>query len=222
MRNEEIQVRGFAITRNVLTSGEVKELVLGLGRGDSAGRRGMLSHPVAGPLALSDRFLDLVRPHLPGPPRPVRAIFFDKSPEVNWLVPWHQDLSIAVRERIEVSGFGPWSLKDGLIHVQPPVEWLEAMVTIRLHLDETDASNGALRVIPGSHRSGKLGPSGIARIRENVAEEVVEAGPGEVLLMRPLLLHASGRSTSDRPRRVLHIEYAGLDLPEGLEWNPSA
>jgi ectoine hydroxylase-related dioxygenase (phytanoyl-CoA dioxygenase family) len=182
----------------------------------------MLADPLVSRLAFSERFLDLVRPHVPGSPRPVRAILFDKSPEVNWLVPWHQDLSLAVRERCDVPGFGPWSLKDGLPHVQPPAAWLEAMLTIRLHLDDAGKENGALRVLPGSHRRGKLDGETIARLRESIAEECIDAAAGDVFLMRPLLLHASGRSSSGRRRRVLHIEYCGLDLPDGLEWNPDA
>src|SRR5205807_4301579 len=93
----------------------------------------------------------------------VRAIYFDKSPEANWLVSWHQDLTLALRARAEVPGFGPWSTKDGIPHVQPPVELLQQMLSVRLHLDDADESNGALRVLPGSHRCERLAP---ARIRE--------------------------------------------------------
>jgi ectoine hydroxylase-related dioxygenase (phytanoyl-CoA dioxygenase family) len=96
------------------------------------------------------------------------------------------------------------------------------MLTIRLHLDDAGKENGALRVLPGSHRHGKLEAESIARLRDSIAEECIDAAAGDIFLMRPLLLHASGRSTSDRRRRVLHIEYCGLDLPDGLVWNPDA
>ena len=165
--------------------------------------------------------LDLVRPHTCGEPRPVRAIWFNKSAEANWLVAWHQDLAIAVRERVDVPGFVAWSVKEGVPHVQPPVEVLERMLTVRIHLDEANSENGALRVIGGTHRLGRLSAEQIATLREDRGETLCAAAARDALLMRPLLLHTSGRSTSDRPRRVLHIEYAGEELPGGLEWQAS-
>ena len=148
-----------------------------------------------------------------------RAILFDKTPAANWKVPWHQDLSIAVRERIEVEGFGPWSVKEGVIHVQPPREILENMVTLRLHLDPCDYSNGALRVLAGTHNLGKLSASQIAAQREVKSETVCELPRGGALLMRPLLLHASSAATAPAHRRVLHLEWAAHDLPDGLQWH---
>jgi ectoine hydroxylase-related dioxygenase (phytanoyl-CoA dioxygenase family) len=159
---------------------------------------------------------------LPEPPIPVRAIYFDKSSDANWLVPWHQDLTLALRERLESPGFGPWSVKDGIPHVQPSVELLERMLTVRIHLDDADETNGALRVLPGSHRHGRLTPERIRTLRHEQSEVLCSARAGDVLLMRPLLLHASGRSTSERRRRVLHIEYAGFTLAHGLSWHESA
>jgi hypothetical protein len=160
----------------------------------------------------------LVQPFLGEACFPVRGILFDKVPGANWKVPWHQDLSIAVRERIEVEEFGPWSQKAGVLHVQPPARVLENMLTLRLHLDDRGLANGPLRVIPGSHQSGKLDAEKIAAWRQR-AEEVVCALPrGGVLLMRPLLLHASSASQVPGHRRVLHIEWATQELPGGLQW----
>ena len=93
------------------------------------------------------------------------------------------------------------------------------MVTLRLHLDDTDETNGALRVLPGSHCRGKLNSQEIAAAREDVTEFVCAATQGDAYLMRPLLLHASSRSTSNRHHRVLHFEYAGCELPGGLSWH---
>ena len=171
-------------------------------------------------MSLAESLLaDLVRPFLSAEPVPVRGIFFDKRAETNWLVAWHQDITLALKERIEVPGWGPWSVKDGAPHVQPPVECLERMLTVRLHLDEADESNGALRVLLGTHRFGRLDAESIAKCRETHAEVLCAAKAGDVLLMRPLLLHASSRSMSECRRRVLHIEFAGFDLPEPLEWH---
>lgn len=218
MSSLALDKEGWAMVPDVIAAAEREEFIRVLGPVTGAGRRGLLADPKVRALAHSDRLLQIVRPCLPAEPRPVRAIYFDKSPGESWLVPWHQDLTIAVSGRVETPGFGPWSLKEGVPHVQPPVELLEKMVTVRLHLDDADASNGALRVLPGSHRKGRLGAAQIQEMRESESEVLCEAKAGEALLMRPLILHASGRSTSEHHRRILHIEYAGFELPDGLRW----
>lgn len=218
----DIQHHGFCIARDVLSSGERQALLESLGPLSGAGRRGLLAVPAVARLAHSTTLVDLVRPHLSAEPRPVRAIYFDKSSEANWLVPWHQDLTIALRSQADMPGFGPWSLKDGVPHVQPPVELLAQMLTIRLHLDDADESNGALQVLPGSHRFGRLTAARIQQLRAEQSLFLCSVAAGDALLMRPLLLHASSRSTSDRHRRVLHIEYAAFSLPGELEWHEVA
>jgi ectoine hydroxylase-related dioxygenase (phytanoyl-CoA dioxygenase family) len=144
-------------------------------------------------------------------------LLFDKPPEANWKVPWHQDLTIAVKEKRDTPGFGPWSIKAGVLHVQPPVAVLETMLAVRIHLDDCDESNGPLRVIPGSHLLGRLSTE---QIREMSAPPAVSCTveAGGALLMRPLLLHASSASRSPLHRRVIHIEFASCDLPGELEW----
>ncbi len=144
----------------------------------------------------------------------VRSILFDKPLDANWAVPWHQDVTIEVQEKHEVDGFGPWSTKDGVISVQPPAAILEQMLTLRLHLDDTDGSNGALLVDPGSHLLGKKHISEI----NPIAPVTLECQSGAVLLMRPLMYHASNRSTSGKPRRILHLDFALKLLPEPLKW----
>jgi hypothetical protein len=215
---DQIEQHGFAIVPDVLPTAEVNKLVGVLGEVPGAGRRGLLGLPGVAQLAHSARFLDLVRSCIPSEPRPVRAIYFDKSPDTNWLVAWHQDLTLAVRGRFDVPGFTAWSVKDGVDHVQAPVELLEQMVTVRLHLDDSDESNGTLRVLPGTHRLGRFAAERIQELRQECSEVVCRAAAGDALVMRPLLLHASSRSQSNRHRRVLHIEYAGFELPKPLEW----
>lgn len=147
----------------------------------------------------------------------VRGIFFDKIPGANWLVPPHQDLSIAVEEKGTAEGFGPWSRKDDVVHVQPPSEVLERMVTVRLHLDECDESNGALRVVAGSHQLGKL-QSEEAYREARKGETTVPVPEGGAMLFRPLLVHASSPSVSPSHRRVVHLEFAVGELLDGLKW----
>ena len=206
----------------VLESTDQRELLDRLGTVPGAGRRGLLVVPAVATVARSSRLLDLVRPHVSNEPTPVRAIFFDKSPEANWLVSWHQDLTLALGLKAEVPGFGPWSVKDGVPHVQPPVELLEQMLAVRLHLDDADETNGALRVLPGTHQLGRLSPAQVQEQRARQDDVLCTVAAGDALLMRPLLLHASGRSTSQRHRRVLHIEYAAFALPDRLHWHEAA
>ena len=220
--NYQIDPHGFALVPRVLDAPKRQKLISLLGPVAGAGCRGILAVPSVSSLAPSAWLLDLIRPHLASEPVPVRAIYFDKSPEANWVVCWHQDLTLALRARADYPGFGPWSLKDGIPHVQAPVELLERMLTVRLHLDDADASNGALRVLPGSHRLGRLSGDRIQALRRELPEVICAASAGDALLMHPLLLHASGRSRSPRHRRVLHIEYAAFTLPAELHWHEAA
>ena len=214
----QVNEQGFSMIPAVLSEEDAVRLRESLEPVSGAGRRGMLAMPEVRSLANSTRIRELVSAHLKGTPRAVRAIYFDKSPESNWLVAWHQDLTIAVKERAEVAGFGPWSTKDGTAHVQPPITLLEQMITVRIHLDAADSSNGALRVIPGSHLHGRLDAEQIEQLRQANPEHLCAAACGDALLMRPLILHASGRCLASGHRRILHIEYAGFDLPSEMRW----
>ncbi|HEY2039128.1 MAG TPA: phytanoyl-CoA dioxygenase family protein [Edaphobacter sp.] len=169
-------------------------------------------------LATSDAVRRLVEPALGAQFFPVRGILFDKIPDANWKVPWHQDVTIAVQERVESEGFGPWSVKADVLHVQPPAFVLENMISVRLHLDRCDENNGALRVIPGSHIGGRIPEEKISEIRERQPEEICIVDEGGALLMRPLLLHASSPSSVPGHRRVIHLDFASLTLPDGMRW----
>src|SRR5688500_17971232 len=135
--------------------------------------------------------------------RAVRGILFDKTPGANWKVVWHQDLTIAVREPLEVPGFGPWTEKEGVAHVQPPSELLARMVAVRLHLDDCTESNGPVRVIPGSHREGRLGPEQVDAFRSAGTEVVCTVPRGGILAFHSLLLHASSPALQPAHRRVI-------------------
>jgi hypothetical protein len=213
---------GFQIFPAVLDAEQVAPLqreAERLVQSGSAGCRGVLGEsPMIRELTLSDPFRSLANSALPAAAFPVRAIFFDKTPDTNWKIPWHQDLTIAVVESREVEGFGPWSVKDSVPHAHAPVWLLERMVALRLHLDDCPADNGALRVLPGSHREGKLSAAQVATWRERVQETVCEVPAGGALMMMPLLLHASSAATRPGHRRVLHLEYACDPLPGGLRW----
>lgn len=148
----------------------------------------------------------------------VRAIFFDKVPDANWSLFWHQDNVIAVKDRRDVPGFTAWSKKAGVWQVQPPAEVLAQMIAVRVYLDDCGPDNGPLRVLPGSHRFGWLDDEFDAW-KNRVPEVVCTVRCGGVVTMCPLTLHASAAAQAVGHRRVIHIEYAAAELPAGLQWN---
>lgn len=207
---------GFALIPQVFEASDLLSWMPKVSEG-VAGRRDLHELPWIRGLT-ANLMSEIVRPALGCDASVVRILYFDKQPGSNWALPFHQDLTIAVRERIEIEGFGPWSVKDGIVHVQPPVDILESMIAVRLHADDCSSENGALRVIPGSHLRGKLTASQVDEAVRSGEEVIVEASAGDVLLMRPLLLHASSPALAPSHRRVLHIEYCAAALPESLQW----
>jgi hypothetical protein len=150
--------------------------------------------------------------------KPVRVLFFDKTPESNWAVPWHQDRVIAVKERVEARGFNIWSLKDGVVHVEPPVTLLENMLTLRLFLDPCDDDNGPLEVACETHLHGRIPSQNVVTVARQSRRFVAVGGAGDVLAMRLLSLHKSERAVKPLRRRVLHIDFAAEDPPKPLRW----
>ena len=149
---------------------------------------------------------------------PFRATLFDKSPVSNWLVVWHQDTALPLRERRDVLGWGPWSVKDGVNYAHAPANALEQVLALRLHLDDSVAENGPLRVLPGTHTLGVLSDEALHDLSTKVAAVDCLVPRGGVLAMRPLVVHASSKSQSSAPRRVLHIEYAAsANISDELE-----
>jgi ectoine hydroxylase-related dioxygenase (phytanoyl-CoA dioxygenase family) len=221
---------GFAIVERVLESREISRLLAAFEnarngqpsvrkRGGVFAVRNLLDVIEIAELARSTKVNALVEEVLGADFKLVRGILFDKIPEANWKVPWHQDVTIAVWEKIDAPGFGPWSVKAGVLHVQPPASILENMISIRLHLDPCGEINGALRVIPGSHRHGRIPEDEISSFRTGTSEHVCSVGEGGALLMRPLLLHASSPSQLPGHRRVVHLDFASAHLPAGMQWH---
>ncbi len=227
-----LESQGFLMRRGVISGAVVAELARAIEdapsmagararRGSVVGLRNLLQVPAVRRLAGSPPLRDLVEPILGRGAFCVRGIFFDKTAEANWRLRWHQDKAIPVKQRHDVPGFGPWSVKAGVAHVYPPAGVLENMLTIRLHLDPCDATQGALQVLPGSHRMGLLGQASLARLVAETEPVVCDAEPGDVLLMRPLIAHASGKREGPGHRRIVHLEFAAEPLPAPLEWHES-
>lgn len=180
-------------------------------------QRNLLSVPSVRDLAMSRPVREIMEAVIGPGCFAVRGILFNKTRDSNWKVAWHQDLTIAVRERRDVDGFGPWSVKGGVLHVQPPTEIMRGILAMRLHLDESGIDNGPLRVIAGSHREGRLSAEQIASW-EKKNSVTCTVPKGGLLLMRPLLLHASSACAIPKSRRVIHLEFTSVELPQGLEW----
>lgn len=150
--------------------------------------------------------------------RAVRAVVFDKSPAVNWALGWHQDRTIAVRRRIEMPGFGPWTVKQGQHHVEPPFALIENMVTLRVHLDDVPQDNTPLLIAPGSHRLGRLSEATIDATVSRCGSFACQAERGDIWGYATPILHASAAARRPARRRVLQIDFSGDDLPGALEW----
>jgi len=175
------------------------------------------------PAAQSSRYTSrAMRPLLgifPATAVAIQCTLFDKSTTRNWLVALHQDLSVPVRERIVHPDFTGWSGKEGVLFVQPPQAILESLVAVRVHLDDCGPGAGPLRIVPGSHRHGRLSDAEARRLRETQGEFSCLAKIGDALLMRPLLLHASSKATAPSRRRVLHFLFGPAEVPYALRWN---
>ena len=174
--------------------------------------------PEVAELSLNSKIAELVEAVLGTGAFMVRSTLFDKTDGANWGVFWHQDLSIAVKERHEVEGFHAWTRKAGVQCVQPPVQIMSRIIAVRLHLDDCFAANGALKVLPGSHRSDALTAGRIEEISSSVTEVICEVPAGGAVLMSPLLLHASSPMINPGHRRVIHLEFTAQELPQPLEW----
>jgi hypothetical protein len=217
---------GFAVLPSLVSVGQTADLkaalasagaILRRGKGDIFGERNLLSTVEVRDLAQT---LSAIAEPILGPMSgPVRALFFDKTKDANWPVLWHQDLAIALAARHDLPDWGPWSVKAGVPHVEPPLPILQSMVTLRVHLDDCGPDNGPLTVLPGTHQLGRLKRDRIAALRREIAAVECLANEGAIVVMRPLLLHASARARRPSHRRVVHIEYAARDLlPPPSEW----
>ena len=214
---------GFEIEAGVLRPTEVTALGDALGAVESrsrAGARHLMSHPAVMKMANDPRLLRLAQEWLGSKPIPYRATLFDKSPASNWLVVWHQDTALPLRLRRDVPGWGPWSVKAGVVYAHAPASALETVIALRVHLDDSTSENGPLRVLPSTHRAGVLSDERIHDLVSRTGPLECVVGCGGVILMRPLLVHASSKSKTIAPRRVLHIEYAAsLQVGSNLELN---
>ena len=213
----EIEKNGFATVAGCIPEDTITSLTHAIdGYWHSA--RNLLANSVVREFAGSQEVKGPVASVLGSSCFAVRGIFFDKNPRANWKVSWHQDCVIAVREKVDIEGWGPWSRKASVTHVRPAASILQKMLAIRIHLDECSEENGPIRVIPGSHLDGILSDREIQNWPKEDAVTCT-ARRGDAILMRPLLLHASSAAIEASRRRVIHLEFAATELPNGASWH---
>ena len=226
---KEIADKGYTILEDVFSEEEIHSVISCVDKIDASDaafrktndlfaiRRFLEKVPDVVSFVFTDKFKALINDLFGAGFFVVKSIYFDKPKGSNWFVAYHQDLTISVDKKTNVSGFGPWSAKPGYFAVQPPLAMLERNFTIRIHLDDTDENNGALRVIPGSHLEGIYRATEMDRA--TVKEDICRVKAGGIMIMKPMLMHASGRAMSEHRRRVVHIEFSDQQLPQPLHWS---
>lgn len=222
----ELETHGVAVVPEVMRAVEVEELrrvanslLMADERRRVGVRQAIQRAPEIGEVLERSSFGELLNAACGVGSRVVRAVVFDKTAESNWMVPWHQDATVAVMERREIPGFGPWAVKDGEHHCQPPLHVLKSIVTIRVHLDDCPMEVGPLRVVARSHTRGLLDAREIEECVESGRVIDTPVNAGDVVLTTPLAVHSSRRSTlAGARRRVLHLDCSNITLPGGLQW----
>lgn len=209
-----VSEQGFAIVPGVIETAKADSVLRELDVADlhrsRAGARHILRHPCVQLIARDPRVLGLAQEILGQEAFPFRATLFDKSQNSNWLVVWHQDTALPLCERRETTGWGPWSVKEGVTYAHAPASALEQVLALRIHLDDSTETNGPLRVVPRTHTRGVLTDAELQMLDSQINPVTCAVGKGGVVAMRPLIAHASSKSQSLLPRRVLHIEYAAV------------
>jgi len=228
-KTQEINKNGFSIIENIYRPEEINRIIDAIDLVDStkqtfrkstdlfAIRQFLKEVPGVVNLIFNDRLKELISKIFGETYFIVKSIYFDKPETSNWFVSYHQDLTISVDKKIEIDGFGPYTNKHDQFAVQPPLNILEHNFTIRIHLDDTNEYNGALKVIPNSHSKGIYRPENINWDTEK--EISCNVSKGGIMIMKPLILHSSGRTTNNKKRRVIHLEFSNQQLPKELHWS---
>jgi ectoine hydroxylase-related dioxygenase (phytanoyl-CoA dioxygenase family) len=225
--SEALLTQGFTVLNGIYTGEELKQLTSVIEAADQSGdtfrktddlfaiRQCLKEIPAALPVIFNEKLTQLITALFGDVYFVSKSIYFDKPQKSNWFVAWHRDLTISVNKKVALPGFTNWTVKQNQFAVQPPLDILKENFTIRIHLDDTDSNNGALKVIPGSHLDEELK----TEVSDQRPEVFCDVKAGGVMLMRPLLMHASNRTANNNRRRVLHIEFSNSTLPEEIDWS---
>lgn len=226
---EEISSGGYTVIDNIYTDHEVAQIINIIEKADTSGRtfrkttelfairQFLKTVPETVEWIFNEKLWFVISSVLGNDYFVIKSIYFDKPQASNWYVSYHQDLTISVDQKAALEGYTSWTVKQDQFAVQPPLEILDNIYTVRIHLDDTDENNGALKIIPQSHTRGIYRTE---MINLNEEKEIIcDVPKGGIMIMKPLLLHSSGRTTSKRQRRVIHIEFSSMQLPAGIEWS---
>ncbi|MBV6880035.1 phytanoyl-CoA dioxygenase family protein [Epilithonimonas ginsengisoli] len=225
----EISNKGFTIINDVFSEEEINQIINVIGSIDTsketfrksedlfAIRQFLKEVPESHQFIFNDNVNKIINEIFGNDYFVVKSIYFDKPEKSNWYVSYHQDLTISVDKKLDLEGFGPWTTKQNQFAVQPPIDYLKNIFTIRIHLDDTDENNGALKVVPNSHSKEIYRPETIDWNVET--EEICSVNKGGIMIMKPLILHGSNRTTNYQKRRVIHIEFSNMELPEEINWS---
>lgn len=233
MKNkQQLDELGFTVLDNIFSDKEIESILTSINSADTskatfrksddlfAIRQFLIEFPTLHTLIFTDKLKSTIKNLLGDNFFIVKSIYFDKPEKSNWFVSYHQDLTISVDKKVNIPNYGPWTVKQNQFAVQPPLDILKSIYTIRIHLDNTDENNGALKVVPKSHLKGIYRPETIDWAKEN--EVICPVPKGGIMLMRPLLLHSSSRTTNNNQRRVIHIELSNVDIDAELNWAEKA
>lgn len=224
----ELEENGYSILADIYSNNEISQISTCLKNGEQNGssflktkdlfaiRQLIKNVPELADLLFNAKLTELISNLSESEYFLTKAIYFDKPSESNWFVAYHQDLSISVDKKVDLENYVNWTYKKDQYGVQPPVNILQDTITIRIHLDDTDENNGALKVIPKSHLNGIVRTDSKDWKIEN--EYVCKIKKGGAMLMKPLTLHASNRTTNGKKRRVIHLEFNQHKLTEPLKW----
>ena len=224
----ELEENGYSVLADLYSENEISEILACIENAEQDGNSFMKTKdlfairqliknvPELSNLLFNRKLTDLISELYESEYFLTKAIYFDKPSESNWFVAYHQDLSISVDKKANLENYVNWTFKKGQHGVQPPIEILQDTITIRIHLDKTDKNNGALKVIPKSHLNGIVRADSKDWSLEN--EFICKVEKGGAMLMKPLTLHASNRTTNGKKRRVIHLEFNKHNLTEPLAW----
>jgi ectoine hydroxylase-related dioxygenase (phytanoyl-CoA dioxygenase family) len=230
--NDQIRNLGFTVIESVYSSDEIGRIIEIINQASSSGssrktfrksadifaiRQFLKEIPETCDLIFNKKLKSTIRQLFGADFFVVKSIYFDKPETSNWFVSYHQDLTISVDKKIDIENFGPWTVKQNQFAVQPAIDILQNIFTIRIHLDDTDENNGALEVVPKSHLKGIYRPETINWTFET--KTICNVPAGGLMIMKPLLLHASDKTTNNKKRRIIHIEFSNMELPKDLGWS---
>ena len=209
----KIEKYGFEVLRGAIPTSVINKIVAEIER--SSGSEGTLSADL---ICILWRMVPAlraavvcVRPALErlldAAPLITQAVLLDKNARRNWSLPMHQDVYVYV-----YVSTAPGEPQSSTRRVRAPNHVLRSMLVMRLHLDDCSVASGGLRIIPGTHFS----------LQDACLEQskmiTLDQRSGDVLLMRPLLVHDSPSSTVPTPRRIVHLSFIPRALQTAISW----